>query len=195
MATTDGASSTKKSVVQIAAIGHVYFGNVDTAAPSLSTYTFGNGSTLSGDGWTWLGDTSSENMIEFESDGGDTETKRTWDRTGVRATREDVTHSMTIHAVNLGDDVINLAFPGSTYDSTNKMWKLNLNGSSEKAILVVVEEGTLVSASWFPRVSLSGKLPTMSIDEFSEVEITGTLLSSLTDANVSAGLLDPVDRA
>ena len=80
------------SKIQIAGRGHVYYAAPDTEAPNLDGYIFGDGTTLEGSGWTWLGDTSSENLIEFESDGGDTSTKRTWDRQGVRSPREDVTH-------------------------------------------------------------------------------------------------------
>ena len=65
------------SRIQIAGIGHVYYGAVDNVAPNLDGYKFGDGTTLEGVGWTWLGDTSSENLIEFETDGGDTNTKHT----------------------------------------------------------------------------------------------------------------------
>lgn len=192
MATTDGDA---KTIVQIAGLGHVYYGAAsDITIPDLKAYTFGNGSTLTESGWTWLGDTSSENIIEFESDGGDTATKRTWDRTGVRATREDVTHTMTINAVNIGEDVLQVAFPGSTYDADNKMWKLNLTGASEKSILIIIEEGTGVSGWVFPKVSLAGAMPTLSTEEFTEIPITGTILGSDVDGT-TVGVLDYVDRA
>lgn len=165
------------SKIQIAGRGHVYYAAPDTEAPNLDGYTFGDGTTLEGSGWTWLGDTSSENLIEFESDGGDTSTKRTWDRQGVRSTREDVTNKVTINAVNLGEDVMKVAFPGSTYDATKRAWDIELDASSERAILVVVEDGRIVSGYLFRRVSLAGNMPSLSLDNFTEVKIAGTLLS------------------
>lgn len=165
------------SKIQIAGRGHVYYGVNDTEAPNLDGYTFGDGTTLEANGWTWLGDTSSENLIEFESDGGDTSTKRTWDRQGVRSTREDVTNKVTINAVNLGEDVMKVAFPGSTYDAAKRAWDIELDSSSERAILVVVEDGQLVSGYLFRRVALSGNMPSLSLDNFTEVKISGTLLS------------------
>lgn len=165
------------SKIQIAGKGHVYIGNVDTAAPNLWGYTFGDGTTLETAGWTWLGDTSSENLIEVETDGGDTSTKRTWDRQGVRSTREDVTNKVTINAVNLGEDVMRVAFPGSTYDAEKGGWDVELDNSSERAVLIVIEDGLLVSGMLFRRVSLAGNLPSLSLDNFSEVKISGTLLS------------------
>ena len=165
------------SKIQIAGKGHVYIGNVDTVAPNLWGYTFGDGTTLESVGWTWLGDTSSENLIEVETDGGDTSTKRTWDRQGVRSTREDVTNKVTINAVNLGEDVMRVAFPGSTYDAEKGGWDVELDNSSERAVLIVIEDGLLVSGMLFRRVSLAGNLPSLSLDNFSEVKISGTLLS------------------
>ena len=165
------------SKIQIAGRGHVYYADPDAEAPNLDGYVFGDGTTLEGSGWTWLGDTSSENLIEFESDGGDTSTKRTWDRQGVRSTREDVTNKVTINAVNLGEDVMRMAFPGSTYDPVKRAWDIELDASSERAILVVVEDGRIVSGYLFRRVSLAGNMPSLSLDNFTEVKITGTLLS------------------
>lgn len=167
----------RNSKIQIAGRGHVYYARPDTNAPNLDGYTFGDGTTLERAGWTWLGDTSSENLIEFESDGGDTSTKRTWDRQGVRSIREDVTNKITINAVNLGEDVMKVAFPGSTYDTTNRAWDIELDASSERAILVVVEDGRIVSGYLFRRVSLAGNMPSLSLDNFTEVKIAGTLLS------------------
>lgn len=165
------------SKIQIAGKGHVYYGINDTEAPNLDGYVFGDGTTLEASGWTWLGDTSSENLIEFDSDGGDTSTKRTWDRQGVRSTREDVTNKVTINAVNLGEDVMRVAFPGSTYDPAQRAWDIELDASSERAILVVVEDGRIVSGYLFRRVSLAGNMPALSLDKFTEVKIAGTLLS------------------
>lgn len=165
------------SKIQIAGKGHVYYGVNDTEAPNLDGYVFGDGTTLEDFGWTWLGDTSNENLIEFDSDGGDTSTKRTWDRQGVRSTRDDVTNKVTINAVNLGEDVMRVAFPGSTYDPVKRAWDIELDASSERAILIVVEDGRIVSGYLFRRVSLAGNMPALSIDKFTEVKIAGTLLS------------------
>ena len=178
------------SKIQIAGKGHVYYGVNDTEAPNLDGYVFGDGTTLEGAGWTWLGDTSSENLIEFDSDGGDTSTKRTWDRQGVRSTREDVTNKVTINAVNLGEDVMRVAFPGSTYDPVKRAWDIELDASSERALLIVVEDGQIVSGYLFRRVSLAGNMPSLSLDEFTEVKISGTLLAP-TSGNKRVQMLEP----
>ena len=183
-------ASLSDSKVQIAGIGHVYYGQSDTEAPDLWGYSFGDGTTLEASGWTWLGDTSSENLIEFSTDGGDTSTKRTWDRQGMRSTREDVTNKVTINAVNLGEDTMTVAFPGSTYDQEKAAWDIVLDASAERAILVVIQDGQEVSAYLFRRVSLAGQLPSVSLDNFTEVKIEGTLLAP-NSGKTRVQLLEP----
>lgn len=178
------------SKIQIAGKGHVYYGVNDTEAPNLDGYVFGDGTTLEGSGWTWLGDTSSENLVEFDSDGGDTSTKRTWDRQGVRSTREDVTNKVTINAINLGEDVMKVAFPGSTYDPVKRAWDIELDASSERALLIIVEDGRIVSGYLFRRVSLAGNMPSLSLDNFTEVKIAGTLLAP-TSGKKRVQMLEP----
>lgn len=70
-----------------------------------------------------------------------------------------------------------VAFPGSTYDAEKGGWDVELDNSSERAVLIVIEDGLLVSGMLFRRVSLAGNLPSLSLDNFSEVKISGTLLS------------------
>ena len=60
-------ATTSDVKLQIAGIGHVYRAAVGTKPFSLDGYQF-NGGAAQG-GWSWIGDTSSENMIEFEVDG------------------------------------------------------------------------------------------------------------------------------
>ena len=173
---------------QIAGIGHVYVAAPGTEVPSLDTYKFGDGTTLTG--YTWLGDTSGENIPEFSTDGGDATTVDSWDRKALRATRNSKTHTVTINSINLGEDTFKVAFPGSEYDSEAKAWDLNLDGSTERAILIVVEEGTTVSAMLLRRVDLSGSMPTMDKENFTEIAISGTLLSP-TDGKTKVRYFEP----
>lgn len=173
-------TSLAEGVLQIAGTGHVYYAEPDTPVPSLRGYRFGDGTTMEGDGWYWMGDTSSENLVEFENDGGDVTTKDTWDRKAVRSSREEVKNSMTINAVNINRELIELAFPGSVYHEESESISINLSGSIEKAILIVIEDGDLVSAMEFRRVTIAGNMPALNKEEFTEVKISGTLLSPLS---------------
>lgn len=169
-------ASLADSKIQIAGIGHVYVAAPDTPAPDLYNYKFGDGTSLEPT-WTWIGDTSSENLVEVESDGGEFQAKRTWDRQSARSSREAVTHKLTINSVSLGDDTITTAFPGSQYDAANDAWDLSLSGSTEKAVLIVIEDGGEVGAFLYRRVTLAGSLPTLSLEEFTEIKMSGNILS------------------
>lgn len=165
------------SVIQIAGKGHIYIAPPDTPAPDLYAYTFGNGTTLEDEGWIWIGDTSSENLPEFESDGGDSETKRTWDRLNVRSNRSPVSLTFTFNVVNLGREAMQVAFPNGEYNEAEKAFDVDVEGSVEKAVLIVIEEGPLVSGYLLRRVNLAGSMPTPSLEEFTEITISGTILA------------------
>lgn len=59
----------------IPGVGHVFHAPVDTLEMDLDTFNFLDESTWGE--WTWLGDVSQENLIEFETDGGEAEQKHT----------------------------------------------------------------------------------------------------------------------
>ena len=127
------ASTTDVSLV-IAGIGHVYYGAPDTPVPAngLFDYDFGDGTTLEKDSWTWMGDTSSENKLELSTDGGDSTTKRTWDRVNVRETKAAKTTTLTLNSVSISNDTIQVAFPGATYDPDLQMWSLPDDAAAER---------------------------------------------------------------
>lgn len=172
------ASTTDVSLV-IAGIGHVYYAPADTPVPAngLFDYAFGDGTTLEKDSWTWLGDTSSENMMEMSTDGGDSTVKRTWDRLNVRETKAAKTTTLTLNSVNISNDTLQVAFPGVTYDADLQMWSLPDDGTAERAVLIVIVDGLRVSGYYFPRVNLSGDFPTVATEDFSEIKISGTILA------------------
>lgn len=170
-------SSTDTAAIVIAGKGHVYRGQVGTAWPDLWAYTFGNGTTLRDAGWEWLGDTSAENTIEFGTEGGETTTKDTWDRPSVKSTKSSTSNTVTINSVSMDDTTIQTAFPGSTYVEATDGYDLVIGGTSEVALLVVVEDGDEVSGYGFRRVTIGGAMPTISREEFTEIALTGTLLA------------------
>lgn len=183
-------ATTAKVALEIAGTGHVYYAKPGAAIPDLSTFNFGDGSTLEGQGWTWLGDTSAKDMIEYDTDGGDTDTKNTWDRKGVKSTREAVTNTVTINALNLGEDTFKVAFPGSTYNADNGIWDLDLDATAEFAFLVVVEDTGQVSGYVYKRATVAGNLPALEDDEFTHVEMKLTLLAP-TDGTKKVAFIEP----
>lgn len=167
----------------IASRGHVYYGDPDAVPFKLDGYAF-NPSTPQ-DNFTWMGDSSAENMVEFEVDGGDVNYKSTWDRPNVRAIRENETIGATINSVNTSSDVFNIAFGGHVYDAATKSYKVGMaTTATSRSIFIVMEDEANVSALYFPNVELKGTLPTFSNEDFTEIPIKLSVLGSNT---ISAG--------
>lgn len=169
-----------QGALQIAGRGHVYIAEPDTLVPDLGGYQFADGTTLEGSGWYWLGDTSAENVVSFESDGGETNNLHTWDRENVDATREATTSTVTINSVALTATTVELAFYGSTFDARTGGYDLNLGGTVEKAALIVIEDAGGVSAILIRRATFGGTMPTLDRENFTEVPITGTILTPVS---------------
>ena len=180
--------------LQIAGIGHAYTAPVDTAPLDFSKYVFNPAAPIAGvtattgpltgykaGSWTWMGDTSSENLIEFETDGGDATPKRSWDRLNLRVVREAQSVSGTINSINASGKDMALAFPGGTFDAaTNSFAPSGTGQSAQTALLVVVEDGADVGGIYFPSVDMQGQLPTFSLEEFTEFPLPFSVLNSPT---------------
>lgn len=166
------------SKLQIAGIGHVYQADVDTKAMDLSGYAFDNGKAQ-GD-WHWIGDTSAENLIEVSADGGDTTSKRTWDRLNVRVVREGESITLTVNSVNVSADTFNLGWTGVTTDSSG-MIKIGSNATAvPKALFIVIEDEEGTGGIYFPNTSIKGSFPTLDLENFTEIPLTCSVLGSKT---------------
>lgn len=160
--------------------GHVFYADTDAAEMTLDNFRFGDPSTY-GD-WTWLGDTSSENLVEFEADGGDVTYKRTWDRTQVRAVREDETFTGTVNSVNISRETFELGFAGGEYVEASKKYKIKTTGfAAQKALLIVTEDANDIAGLRLPNVEVKGSFPVFDIEEFMEIPLNLAVLSSSVD--------------
>lgn len=161
--------------------GWVYVAPVDTEPPTADAI---QGMDLTNPGtaapeWAWIGDTSYETPIEFDQEGGEATAKRTWARRNLRVTRDARTNSMTIASVNLHADLLGLAFPGGEDDPTNGIYRVfNSGQTSQRAVLIVWQDGARRGALYFANVDLAGSFPSFDHEEFMEVPLAGTILSS-----------------
>ena len=150
--------------------------------------------------WTWIGDTSWETPIEFEEDGGDAESKRTWPRRNLRMVREAKTVTMTIASVNISTEMMQLAFPNGSHDAASgTYWAPQDDVSVERAVLVVWQDAGKRGAFIFPKVDLAGSFPTFDHEEFMEIPLAGAVLDD-PDAPGRFGLITkagmtPLDAA
>lgn len=164
--------------LQIAGFGYVFEAPVDTEPFDLTKFEFGNDSTYGK--WNWIGDTSSDNMIEFSSEGGESESKRTWARLDVRTLTSPEAISATINSVNLHNETFKLAFPNAKTNG-NRTDIGSTGGASSRALLIVSQDPDTgsYSALWFPNTSIKGSFPSLSLEEFTEIPLSINVLSSL----------------
>lgn len=164
--------------LHIAGRGHIFYADVDTAPMDLATFVFGDEDTYGS--WDWMGDTSSENLVTFSSEGGEATTKRTWDRENVRVIRASETISGSINSVNMSAETFALAFSGSQVASGGSIRVGTGSGAVQKALMVVMEDVTDIAGMYLPNVDLKGSFPVFSLEEFTEIPIALSVLGSLT---------------
>ena len=164
------------AMLHIPGVGHVLMADPGTEMFNLDAFKFGDDTTHSG--WTWLGDTAQDNPVGFEDDGGDSDILGTWDRPSARSKNEAVKLSGTINMAAVKKETVLAAFPGTEWDEGTKSFKMKTNGSSERALVVVTEDGDDIAALAFARVSLKGGLPNFEREDFQNWEIKFNVLDS-----------------
>lgn len=165
------------SSLKIPGIGHIHIAPVGTPSLDLDNYVFTDQATHGA--WDWLGDSSSENLLEFETDGGDITTLRTWDRLNVRSVREPSSVTATVNMVSLHQETMKLAFPSGNYDAPNRRFTVPSDaGSSERAVTIVIEDGSTIAAIELPNVDIAGQFPAFEgLDQFIELPLSMSVLS------------------
>ena len=153
--------------------GWVYYGDVDTDVPLIETFDEAQCETIFPN-WTWLGSTSRDNTVSLSKDGGDTESKDTWDTLNARVIKQPEQWSLTVNSVSVEQKVLELAFPGGTYDSAKKMYTVPSKSSTvSKAVLVVMKDDVNGMAGfYFPNGAMSlGDAPEVDVENFFEIQL------------------------
>lgn len=173
----------------IPGIGHVFHAPVDTVEMNLDTFNFQDESTWD-ENWTWLGDVSRENLIEFETDGGEAEQKHTWDRPSVKTVYTPETMSGTINALNVSAETYALAFAGGVDDRAAKKYSvMGKKQAVKKALMIVCEDGTDVMGFRFPHTDITGQFPGFDVEQFMEIPLNIQALTS----NINGARYDILD--
>ena len=158
------AESISESKLYISGYGHVFVAEPGTELPNIDKFKFSDKTTW-GTGWTWIGDTSGENVVEIESEGGEIEYKRTWDRKKARSVRSDREITATINSVNLSKETFELAFFGGSYDSKKKSYK------GIDKVLEAKKAGVE-----FKNTTIAGDFPKFDLENFTEVPLKAAIL-------------------
>lgn len=162
----------------IADFGHVFI-NKDLNAKwiDLDKFKFGDQSTYGG--WTWLGDTSGENVVEFESEGGEVEFKRTWDRKKAKSKRSDREITGTINSVRITKETFETAFPAGKWNEASKSYTAQDKVVETTAkLMLIMEDGNVLDAFGFYKSTLAGDMPKFDVENFTEIPLKMAALAN-----------------
>lgn len=160
----------------ISNIGHVFLLPPGSEFPDIGKIVFGDDTTYGAA--IWLGDTSSENLPEFEEDGGDISFKRTWDRKNLRSVREDKTITGTINQVAITKDFLESTMVGGVWNDATKSYTVRADVTAKQwMMLIITDDGINVSGIGFYNVSLLSGFPKYDLEEFMEIPVSVAVAS------------------
>lgn len=162
--------------LHIAGLGYVFYAPAETAYPNFTNFKMSDPKTWQG--WTFLGDTSGENVVEFEAEGGEVEYKRTWGKKKARAVRSDTKITGTINSVHIGKETFEVAFASGAYVEESKSYKVKDKIVERKGmVMIVMEDGEYISAIGYPNTTMTGSHPKFDLENFTEIPISVAVLA------------------
>ena len=170
--------------------GAVFLAAADTKLPSLKLFaldknTVGESPTQ----YTNMGHMSVDDLPSFDVDGGDSNTKDTWNKSSFRVTYDTVTAKVTFTSVQGDADTFKLMFDASTVTGGGVDVALD-KVEQKKAIFVYVEDTNTGKkfGIWMPNTSVAySSLPELSQDGFSTFKIEGNILTSSVLTKTASG--------
>ena len=167
------------NAVMTAPYGYIHLAPVGTAAPTEAEVNAFD-PAVGYAGWEELGHTSRDDLPEFGFDGGDVETKGSWQNEALRTVQKDpAVDSVLINALQLDTQGLSLYY-GIVNPATAPAGTVVVNdtsGQTERALLVTVRDGDERIAFHARRASFRrDDAPSLAVDEFTALPIRATIL-------------------
>jgi hypothetical protein len=160
----------------IAARGAVLVADVATAAiEDYETVDLNGAPPLN---WTNLGHFSADNPIAFAKNGGEVTTKASWWTAQLRSTKAPTDWSVTLNALQIDKEIMELAFGGGVLDTVKGSFTVtDSNSLTNKAVMIIMVDGPIRAAFYFSNASFSiGDAFSLAIDNFLEIQLTANIL-------------------
>lgn len=173
MAVTDGA-------VLLPGIGHILLGNVAATKPNLAALTsFAADTSVVPSGFTDIGHTDLDQILQFGTEGGDTETKGSWQNAALReiVTTAKVDYLIFKSLQILDNTVLSLYHGGGSAAVANEFaWPDNPT-PTEKAFLLIMLDGTTPTALYARKSSIRAESEMeFASDDFTKAPLRVTFL-------------------
>ncbi len=137
--------------------------------------------------WQNLGHTSKNNTIAFTKDGGEKETLDTFLADGVRTTTGSTQWGVTIAALQIDAQTLDLAFNGD-FDPETGGYIVASAAPIETALFLYFQDSTGALGFWLPETELAlGDAPSVDTAYFFELPLSASILSAPSD------IIAPVD--
>ena len=166
-----------------AAKGYIFTNAVDAAPPSEDAIFEFTGTITTPAGWEVVGHTSRDDLPEFGFDGGDTETRGTWQNEALRTVvTEAAVDFVTFNLVQFDAETLELYY-GQANTATGASYGLagSPGGATEASLLIVIMDGANKIAFYAPKVELRrNDAISIAVDEFGALPMRATFLKSET---------------
>ena len=159
--------------------GWVFTGNIDATAPDISAIDISDDATFGG--MKLIGHTSKENPPSLAKEGGEVTNFDSWDTPALRSVVSTTNWSLTVNALSITKETLEMAFPGGQWDTVTKSYKIPAKQATvSKSILVLMKDNESgVAAFYFPRGAIAiGDAPSIATDGFFEIQLAISALTS-----------------
>lgn len=167
-----------------AATGYIYTGVVDVAPPTQQQIFDFVDETTTLTGFTIIGHTSRDELPEFGFDGGDTETRGTWQKAALRTVVTDpAVDYVTFQLVQFDADTFELYYGSENTATEVGTYSMvgTPGGETEQAILIVIVDGDNKIAFYASNTSLRrDDAISLSVDEFGAMPMRATILDRVS---------------
>ena len=169
-----------------AAKGYLYVGAVGTAtAPTVAQIDAFDPATGLGVGWDDLGHTAREELPEFGFDGGEAETRGTWQNDALKEVITEATVDYVTFNLHQFDDLALSLYYGQANSGTAEPGEfrvMNSGTSSERSFVMVVVDGDAKIGFYARKASIRREGPiALAVDEFSTLPMRATFLKDGTN--------------
>jgi len=154
--------------VMIAGEGHIFLAPKNTPIPASLT--------APASPWWEVGHTSREDPFAISKEGGEAETRGTWQKPNLRSTVTPITYTAAFPLLQYDEASLKLFYGGGTV-SGGRFWVPRLPTPQEHAMFVRIVDGTLEWNRHFPAVSIiAGDSESIAVDDFASMPVNATIL-------------------
>jgi hypothetical protein len=172
--------------VVTAAVGYILRAPEGTAAPTPTQIdTFNPATGLAG--WETIGHTSADDLPEFGSDGGDTETKGSWQNSALKVVQTSaLSEFVTFKMLQFDVDTLALYYGQANGSETVGVFRVSQSGGSTRsALLIIIVDGDTKIGFWAPSCDIRrDDSISLATDEFGTLPVRATFLQ-WTDTTVT----------